>query len=119
LTGYAGIGGSWFFGLERDGAGRWGFPPIGFVVWQPSGTYLDRPPQETSGNGDALQFYNHSDPELPFSELECHAPARVLPPGDRQSATADYFLAKGRLEKLLEAAQALLGQAVDPTLLFV
>ena len=86
---------------------------------QPSGTYLDKPPQTVYGNGDALQLYNHFDAGLPFSELECHAPARVLLPGDRQSATVDYFLAKGRLEELLEAAANLLREAVHPGLLFM
>ncbi|MBN1837066.1 MAG: hypothetical protein JW820_14520 [Spirochaetales bacterium] len=83
-----------------------------------AGHYLDRPPQELEGPGDVLQCYNHGDSALPFSELECHAPARVLAPRGRQRATVDYLFAKGPQNAVLAAAERAIGRTVDSGLLF-
>jgi len=53
----------------------------------PAGPYLDRPPAEPDGAGDALQAYNSPlAGDEAFSELECHAPAPHLEPGAESSA---------------------------------
>jgi hypothetical protein len=80
--------------------------------------YLDRPPGMADGPGDVLQFYNHGDSAVPFSELECHAPARTIAPGGLQTATVDYLLAKGRRDELLQVLGAFLGVPLRPALLF-
>jgi hypothetical protein len=128
--------------LLRARAGRrWkvGFPPAGVLGvlaflrpcrsgpdWSlivqrsavpPEEAYVDGPPAER-GPGDALQAYNHPDPALPFSELECHAPARVLRPGGRQAAVVEYLLLKGPREELLAIAASDLGVPIEPGLLF-
>ena len=84
----------------------------------PAGIYLDGPPGRSKCNGDALQCYNHGDPALPFSEMECHAPARVLLPGGRQAATVRILLAKGELERIVAAAKSVLGRPPDLRLLY-
>jgi hypothetical protein len=81
-----------------------------------AGTYVDGPLLEPDAPGDVLQAYNHPDRALAFSELECHAPARVLPPGGRQTAAVEYLLAKGPRAELLAAAASLLGESVAPLL---
>jgi hypothetical protein len=55
----------------------------------PRGLYLDRPPLETErgqqGPGDALQAYSDSGTgAMAFAEIEAHAPAVTLAPGERQ-----------------------------------
>jgi hypothetical protein len=81
-----------------------------------AGTYVDGPLLEPDAPRDVLQAYNHPDRALAFSELECHAPARVLPPGGRQTAAVEYLLAKGPRAELLAAAASLLGESVAPLL---
>jgi hypothetical protein len=77
-----------FEGPARLGSGRMHIS-LRFPV-DPAGTYLDRPlsllAAESAGQGDAVQAYN--DPgtgEMAFSEIEVHAPARSLEPGQWQS----------------------------------
>lgn len=66
----------------------------------PSQTYVDRPSFPASSraadNGDAVQAYN--DPatgELSFSEIEAHAPAATLGPGESQSQEIEITVAAG------------------------
>lgn len=101
----SGVGPLWTLVVQRSTA-------------ETTGTYLDRPPGEPDGPGDALQCYNHSDPNLAFSELECHAPARRLAPGGRQSASVDYLILKGPRGEMLAAAGRETGCTVDSRMLF-
>jgi hypothetical protein len=62
----------------------------------PRGTYLDAPwfgPGVGTSGGDAVQAYNDSGTgELAFSEIEAHAPAARLEPGERQSFDIEMAL---------------------------
>jgi hypothetical protein len=80
--------------------GLWTLVSLRFAV-DPQGTYLDKhaygrgePP-----GGDAVQVY--SDPGTgseAFSEIEAHAPARLLAPGSSQEAEVAMTVATGPLE---------------------
>jgi hypothetical protein len=61
----------------------------------PAGPYLDRPPAEPGNPGDALQAYNSplAGPAA-FCELECHAPAPRLQPGEQSSAELEIDISK-------------------------
>jgi hypothetical protein len=67
------------------------------VRWpvSPEALYLDKPPDEP-GPGDALQAYNSplSGAEA-FCELECHAPAAWLAPGQQQEQTVEIQIRYG------------------------
>jgi hypothetical protein len=81
----------------------------------PDGVYLDRPPAAIGehGPGDAVQAYN--DPglgALAFSEIEAHAPAMALGPGERQEFEIVMTVAIGAAETIRETAQRELGAEV-------
>jgi hypothetical protein len=64
----------------------------------PDGTYLDKPDHSGAGaalNGDAAQAYN--DPgtgDLAFCEIEAHAPAPRLAPGESSGAELSIIIAR-------------------------
>jgi hypothetical protein len=66
----------------------------------PNGRYLDAPAGDTS-NGDAFQAYSHFESgRRYFHELEAHAPAVVLEPGQDQMHTVDLLIYRGNVESL-------------------
>jgi hypothetical protein len=85
----------------------------------PEGTYKDKPPASTGPEGDVLQIYNSPDSAaLPFSELECHAPAVRLEPGESQNSTFSIKLYKGSLEEINAAAEKVLSIEINADTLF-
>jgi hypothetical protein len=97
------------FGRNRP----WTIVSLRFAV-DPRGTYLEKAsyglPSEAQ-NGDAIQAYNDSGTgALAFSEIEAHAPARRLEPGDHQSFEIEIRLLAApqfRLAHLLRSEIAL------------
>jgi hypothetical protein len=62
----------------------------------PGGLYLDRPLSAPESPGDALQAYNSplSGREA-FCELECHAPAARLAPGEADGQAVEIEIRYG------------------------
>ena len=95
VSAQAAAGGIVFARPSQTGKG-WILVSLGFAV-DPSDIYLDRPshgPEAETSSGDAVQAYN--DPgtgDLAFSEIEAHAPAVVLGPGQRQSSQIEMTIA--------------------------
>lgn len=69
---------------------------------QPQGRYVDRPPDYSGGPGDVLQVYNSPlAGSRAFCELECHAPAPVLAPGEGRGWPVEISIFEGPLEESL------------------
>lgn len=80
----------------------------------PLGTYVDKPPAEPDRNGDALQCYNsHDASNLPFSEMECHAPALQLRPKESQSVNIDIMIFKSGLKDIATLCTVYLSESFD------
>jgi hypothetical protein len=74
---------------------------------------VDRPRDLPNANGDAAQIYNApQEGALNFFEMEAHAPAVVLKPGDEQEQAFEILVYRGPRQAILQAATALLGVAV-------
>jgi hypothetical protein len=126
-----------------DGARRYklGFPPahtrgtIGYLTrlngnayglivksffHNPDGRYVDKPPGDSRENGDVIQIYNHYEGgKMAFAELECHAPAETLSPGEEQAFSVAMLFLAGEKRKVIEQAAALLFPGNFPELLQV
>lgn len=93
----AAAGGISFVRPSRIGS-DWTFVSLEFSI-DPSGVYLDTHSHEREAEGscgDAVQAYN--DPgtgDLAFSEIEAHAPAVPLEPGEQQAFACDLTIASG------------------------
>jgi hypothetical protein len=74
-----------------------------FLV-DPTGIYLDHPWGQTAAYGDPVQLYNDDGKMGGFGEMECHAPANVLKPGEQQDFSADIRFYTGPIQDLLEFA---------------
>jgi hypothetical protein len=85
------------------------------------GTYVDQPfLGGPVANGDPVQAYN--DPgigDLAFCELEAHAPAVKLRPGESQEFEIEMSVAFGGTHSLAELARVELAQSLEETDLFV
>ena len=85
---------------DRGGEGdSWTVVSLRFAV-DPDGTYLDRASGGRSmpSNGDAVQAYNYPGTgDAAFSEIEAHAPAVRLEPGERQVFDIEMTVASGTL----------------------
>jgi Family of unknown function (DUF6786) len=93
-------------------AGTWQLVVNRFAV-DPDGVYVDRPPDLPSANGDAAQVYNAPQPgPLNFFEMEAHAPAEVLKPGQEQEHALEILVYRGPKASILSAATRLLGVPV-------
>jgi len=86
----------------------------------PHGIYLDHPWGQAAEYGDPVQMYNDDGNMGGFGEMECHAPARILPPHARQDYTARLSFFTGPLHQLkafasgqLQIPDAILSTATD------
>lgn len=87
---------------------------------EPAARYIDKPPNQAGGNGDALQCYNSPErKKLNFCELEAHAPAAALAPGEEQDGHVEILLFKAGPEELRRVAGRLLSREVDTERLFL
>jgi hypothetical protein len=60
------------------------------------GRYVDRPPDYADAPGDVLQVYNSPlVGDEAFCELECHAPAPLIAPGQEQSWPVEILILEG------------------------
>ena len=117
VSAQAAAGGIAFARPSRTGT-DWILVSLSFAV-DPSGVYLDRPSHgqeaETS-NGDAVQAYN--DPgtgDLAFSEIEAHAPALRLEPGQRQFIQIEMVIAAGPEHEIVEYIQRKVAPGLTPS----
>jgi hypothetical protein len=86
----------------------------------PDGQYVDRPPGDSRNSGDVIQIYNHYEGgKMAFAELECHAPAETLSPGEEQAFSVAMLFLAGEKRKVIEQAAALLFPGNFPELLQV
>ena len=86
----------------------------------PTARYIDGPPFRDIGNGDVLQCYNSPDAEaLDFCELEAHAPAARLSPGETTESEEEILLFKDELATLTRVTGTLLGEKIDSSRLFL
>ena len=87
---------------------------------EPAAHYIDKPPHQAAGNGDALQCYNSPEKrKLNFCELEAHAPASALGPGVEQSGHITILLFKAGPDELRRVAGRLLSRELDTERLFL
>jgi hypothetical protein len=93
----------------------------GFTV-EPEGVYVDKPScegRDAEGNGDAIQAYNSPETgEWAFAEIECHAPALRLEPGQAQAFDIDITVAESSDAGLAELLRREVSPACAPDLLF-
>lgn len=100
------------------GVDRWTLVSLRFPL-DPRGEYLDKPWYDrwaVEGEGDAVQAYN--DPgtgEQAFSEIEVHAPAVRLEPGQGQAFEIEISLACGSREELLRLLETETGARPTPS----
>jgi len=113
----AATGGIAFVRPSRTGKG-WILVSLAFAVDR-SGVYLDRPshePEAESSGGDAVQAYNDpGEGELAFSEIEAHAPAVRLGPGQRQSFHIEMTIAARPEHEIMEYIQRDVAPGVTPS----
>ncbi len=99
----------------------WTLVSLSFAV-QPSGLYLDRSshgPDGEASSGDAVQAYNDAGTgDLAFSEIEAHAPAATLGPGERQGFACDLAIAAQPKRAVLEMARREMATGVSAKDLF-
>lgn len=88
---------------------RWTALSLSFPV-DPRGAYLDEPwfgPGSGSGEGDAVQAYNDAGTgECAFSEIEVHAPAARLEPGEPQSFEIAMTLIVGPAPQVIDSVRS-------------
>ena len=79
-------------------ASRWVLVAMSYVI-DPAGTYLDKPLPDRGTNlvnGDSVQAYNDAGlGDAAFCEIEAHAPALVLEPGESQSQELEIIIVTG------------------------
>jgi hypothetical protein len=103
---------------DAGAADRWTLVALRFAVDR-AGAYLDRPshgPEAERSGGDAIQAYN--DPgtgELAFSEIEAHAPATRLEPGQRQSFEIEMTMTAGPKNEIMESIQHAAAPGITPS----
>jgi hypothetical protein len=126
-----------------DGARRYklGFPPahtrgaIGYLsrlcgttyglivksfAYNPAAQYVDKPSEDSRNSGDAVQIYNHYEGgAMAFAELECHAPAETLAPGEEQAFAVEMLFLAGEKQEIIHRAAELLFQSSAVPLLKV
>ena len=89
---------------------------VKFFCNYPDGIYLDKPQGDRRNNGDVIQVYNHFEGgSMAFAELECHAPAARIMPGEEQSFGIDMLFFSGKRDEIINRAAGLLfpGRASD------
>ena len=89
---------------RAGGIDSWTVVSLHFTV-DPGGTYLDMASDGRSmpSNGDAVQAYNDAGTgEAAFSEIEAHAPAVRLEPGERQAFDIEMTIASGTLAGVID-----------------
>lgn len=84
----------------------------------PKGTYLDHPWGKPSEYGDAVQMYNDDGKMGGFAEIECHAPAKVLPKNGAEKHTVTVLIYTGKLEELKKIAAKVLRCDISSIKLF-
>jgi Family of unknown function (DUF6786) len=98
--------------LGPVGSGSWQLVVNRFHV-EPDGVYVDRPRDLPNANGDAAQVYNAPEAgALSFFEMEAHAPAVVLRPGEEQVQVIEILVFRGRRTSIVAAATRLLDVTV-------
>jgi hypothetical protein len=76
--------------------------------------YVDKPYNSDRANGDVIQIYNHSEGgKLAFAELEAHAPAVLLLPGETQTFKIDMFFLTGTKKEIADAFSNVFNSTVD------
>ncbi len=75
----------------------------------PEGVYLDHPWGKPSEYGDPVQIYNDSGDMGGFAEMECHGPAQVLGPGEKESLVTTLTILEGPAEELKTLGEHLTG----------
>ncbi|MCX7037580.1 MAG: hypothetical protein NT005_00295 [Spirochaetes bacterium] len=117
VSAQAAAGGIAFVRPSRTGT-DWILVSLGFAVDR-SGGYLDRPshgPEAESSGGDAVQAYNDPGTDhLAFSEIEAHAPAATLGPGERQSFQIEMTIAARPEREIMEYFQRDVAPGVTPS----
>jgi hypothetical protein len=77
----------------------------------PEGKYVDKPREFVRENGDAVLVYNHSGKgKTTFAELQCHAPAPFLAPGEEQVFPVSLVFLQGKKEAVSEAFSKLMDE---------
>ncbi len=103
---------------DAGAADRWTLVALRFAVDR-AGAYLDRPshgPEAERSGGDAIQAYNDSGTgELAFSEIEAHAPAVRLEPGQRQSFEIELTMTAGPKNEIMESIQRAAAPGITPS----
>lgn len=78
-----------------------------------NGKYVDKPKDDLRSSGDVIQVYNHFEgKELAFAELESHAPAKVLLPGEEQCSSIKLLFLFGPKQSLDQAVAKLFGEVI-------
>ncbi len=75
----------------------------------PHGVYVDHPWGKPSEYGDPVQIYNDSGQMGGFAEMECHGPARILAPGEKESLTTTLTILEGPEVELRALGERLTG----------
>lgn len=79
--------------------------------------YVDKPYKDKRADGDVIQIYNHSEGgDMAFSELEIHAPAPFLLPGESQSFKIYMLFMIGTKEEIIDVLEKLLDSKIEPRL---
>lgn len=82
--------------------------------WDPRAAYADRPKDEATSNGDAIQGYNHKEGgAMAFYELECHSPAYALGPGEEREHPIEVLIYRGPERQIKRIGSILFGVEVD------
>ena len=85
---------------------------------EPDGVYVDHPWEKPYDYGDAIQLYNDDGQFGGFCEIECHSPARQLPPGDSLSHSIKFSIFIGKLDELKQIAAQQLQVDMEEVKLF-
>jgi hypothetical protein len=105
--------------LSQLSGGRYGLIITSFVH-NPAGHYVDKPQGDSRDSGDVIQFYNHYEGgTMAFAELECHAPAETLAPGEEQAFAVEMLFLAGKKQEIIHRAAELLFQSSAVPLLKV
>ncbi len=94
------------------------------MAWHadPEATYVDLHPESgplASRNGDAAQIYGDAgNGDMAFCEIEAHAPAPLLSPGQSQSIDIAIYIAKPQREELGPCMSGILGVGAPPARAF-
>lgn len=96
--------------ISRFKNGEW-YAIVKLFSIDPSGTYVDKPKDDSRKNGDCIQLYNHGgEKKIAFAELECHSPAPFLPPKKEQIFPISLIFLQGEEKAITQAVGQLVGE---------